>query len=194
MSQREDLKRPTTCASAACRHDGPELLEDRGDGSCPALLDGLMSRHVLVWDLETVPDLEGYAAANGLVGQSAETICADIGDRFPRPVYPLDRLHWRADRGKGSGRLANFCARRSTCRRATQEGDHQFVCRQDRRVQPQLATFNGSSFDLPVDLLSCADPQNCGTRACRPVTTSTDLAAMRLTFAMCSSPSEQRQS
>ena len=29
---------------------------------------------MMVWDLETVPDLEGYARANGLIGKS---LCRD---------------------------------------------------------------------------------------------------------------------
>ena len=31
---------------------------------------------VIVWDLETIPDLRGYAAANGLVGKTDEEIRA----------------------------------------------------------------------------------------------------------------------
>ena len=31
----------------------------------------MTSEHVIVWDLETVPDIAGYAAANGLTGKSA---------------------------------------------------------------------------------------------------------------------------
>ena len=30
--------------------------------------------HVLVWDIETVPDLKGFAAANGLDGKSDDEI------------------------------------------------------------------------------------------------------------------------
>jgi hypothetical protein len=33
-----------------------------------------MTAHVLVWDLETVPDLRGFAAANGLDGKSDDEI------------------------------------------------------------------------------------------------------------------------
>jgi len=32
--------------------------------------------NVIVWDLETIPDLRGYAAANGLVGKTDEEIRA----------------------------------------------------------------------------------------------------------------------
>jgi hypothetical protein len=35
-----------------------------------------MTAHVLVWDLETVPDLRGFAAANGLDGKSDDEIRA----------------------------------------------------------------------------------------------------------------------
>ena len=43
--------------------------------------------HVVVWDLETVPDLAGYAAANGLVGESDAEIREAMGDGFPKLVY-----------------------------------------------------------------------------------------------------------
>jgi hypothetical protein len=33
-----------------------------------------MTAHVIVWDLETVPDLKGYAAANDLEGKSDDEI------------------------------------------------------------------------------------------------------------------------
>jgi hypothetical protein len=35
-----------------------------------------MTAHVLVWDLEAVPDLRGFAAANGLDGKSDDEIRA----------------------------------------------------------------------------------------------------------------------
>jgi 3'-5' exonuclease len=43
--------------------------------------------HVLVWDLETVPDLRGFAAANGLDGKSDDEIRAAMGDKFPKHIY-----------------------------------------------------------------------------------------------------------
>ena len=33
-----------------------------------------MNANVIVWDLETVPDLRGFAAANGLPDKSVNTI------------------------------------------------------------------------------------------------------------------------
>ena len=35
--------------------------------------------HVLVWDIETVPDLRGFAAANGLNGKSDDEVRASKG-------------------------------------------------------------------------------------------------------------------
>jgi hypothetical protein len=42
---------------------------------------------VIVWDIETVPDLKGFAAANGHDGKSDEEIRAAMGDKFPKHIY-----------------------------------------------------------------------------------------------------------
>ena len=42
-----------------------------------------MKPSVIVWDLETVPDLAGFAAANDLVGKSDVEVREAIGDKFP---------------------------------------------------------------------------------------------------------------
>jgi predicted PolB exonuclease-like 3'-5' exonuclease len=39
--------------------------------------------HVLVWDIETVPDLRGFAAANDLEGKSDDEVCAAMGVLLP---------------------------------------------------------------------------------------------------------------
>lgn len=43
--------------------------------------------NVIVWDVETVPDLKGFAAANGHTGKSDYEIRAELGDRFPKHIY-----------------------------------------------------------------------------------------------------------
>jgi len=43
--------------------------------------------NVIVWDLETVLDLQGFAAANDLVGKTDAEIREAIGSRFPKHVY-----------------------------------------------------------------------------------------------------------
>ena len=46
-----------------------------------------MNGHVIVWDLETVPDLAGFAAANGLAGKTDAEILEALGDKFPKHIY-----------------------------------------------------------------------------------------------------------
>ena len=42
---------------------------------------------VIVWDLETVPDLRGFAQANKLDGKTDDEIREAIGDKFPKHIY-----------------------------------------------------------------------------------------------------------
>ena len=46
-----------------------------------------MPPSVIVWDLETVPDLAGFAEANDLVGKSDVEVREAIGDKFPKHIY-----------------------------------------------------------------------------------------------------------
>jgi 3'-5' exonuclease len=43
--------------------------------------------NVIVWDTETVPDLKGFAAANGHVGKTDDEVRAELGDKFPKHIY-----------------------------------------------------------------------------------------------------------
>jgi hypothetical protein len=43
--------------------------------------------NVIVWDIETVPDLKGFAAANGHIGKSDDEVRAELGDKFPKHIY-----------------------------------------------------------------------------------------------------------
>jgi hypothetical protein len=46
-----------------------------------------LAHDVIVWDLETVPDLLGFAKTNNLVGRSNEVIQLEMGDDFPKLIY-----------------------------------------------------------------------------------------------------------
>jgi hypothetical protein len=43
--------------------------------------------NVIVWDIETVPDLKGFAAANGHAGKTDDEVRAELGDKFPKHIY-----------------------------------------------------------------------------------------------------------
>ena len=43
--------------------------------------------NVIVWDLETVPDLRAFAAANELIGKTDEEVREAVGDKFPKHIY-----------------------------------------------------------------------------------------------------------
>jgi 3'-5' exonuclease len=106
--------------------------------------------HVLIWDIETVPDLRGYAAANELDGKSDDEVRAAMGDKFPKHIYHSiacigaliahhDGDHWVVD-ALGAPHVGE---------RSERELISTFVDR-IAELSPQLVTFNGSSFDLPV--------------------------------------------
>jgi hypothetical protein len=48
-----------------------------------------MKQSIIVWDLETVPDLDGFAAANDLVGKSDINIREAIGEKLPKHITTL---------------------------------------------------------------------------------------------------------
>jgi predicted PolB exonuclease-like 3'-5' exonuclease len=106
--------------------------------------------HVIVWDLETIPDVSGFAAANGLSDKTAEEVRELMGDKFPRHIYHsivcIGALiaHQQEDLWIIDALGAPHVGERS-------EGEliQAFVDR-IAELNPQLVTFNGSSFDLPV--------------------------------------------
>src|ERR1700682_2268698 len=105
---------------------------------------------VIVWDIETVPDLKGFAAANGHDGKTDDEIRAELGEKFPKHIYHsiicIGALiaHWENDHWSVDALGAPHGGERS-------ERDliAAFVDK-IAQLKPQLVTFNGSSFDLPV--------------------------------------------
>jgi predicted PolB exonuclease-like 3'-5' exonuclease len=109
-----------------------------------------MSGSVIVWDLETVPDLGGFAAANDLVGERDADIRAALGNKFPKHIYHTivcigalvahrEDDHWAVD-ALGAPHVGE---------RAEKQLNTAF-CEKIAALSPQLVTFNGNSFDLPV--------------------------------------------
>jgi 3'-5' exonuclease len=109
-----------------------------------------MKPNVMVWDLETYPDLQGFAAVNYLVGKTDTEVRELMGDKFPKHIYHsiacIGALiahrandHWAVD-AIGAPHIGD---------RTEKELIEAFVAK-IAELKPQLVTFNGNTFDLPV--------------------------------------------
>lgn len=109
-----------------------------------------MNSTVIIWDLETVPDLRGFAAANDLVGKTDHEIREVLGNKFPKHIYHsiacIGALvahrkgdHWAVD-ALGAPHVGD---------RTEKQLISAFVDK-IAELSPQFVTFNGNSFDLPV--------------------------------------------
>jgi len=109
-----------------------------------------MNATVIVWDLETVPDLAGFAAANDLVGKDDEEVRQAMGDKFPRHIYHsivcIGALIARSD---GDQWTVAALGAPHVGERNEKQLIADFVAR-IAELKPRLVTFNGNSFDLPV--------------------------------------------
>src|SRR5262245_318474 len=106
--------------------------------------------NLIVWDIETIPDLQGFAAANYLTGKTDVEIREVMGDKFPKHIYHsivcIGALvaHREKDRWSIDALGAPYLGERSE-----RELIQSFVDK-IAELTPQLVTFNGNSFDLPV--------------------------------------------
>jgi predicted PolB exonuclease-like 3'-5' exonuclease len=109
-----------------------------------------MSNSIIVWDLETVPDLRGYAAANGLSASTDDEVREAIGDKFPKHIYHsivcIGALVAHRDNGAW---VVDALGAPHVGDRTEKQLITAFVDR-IAELSPQLVTFNGNSFDLPV--------------------------------------------
>jgi 3'-5' exonuclease len=109
-----------------------------------------MPASVIVWDIETVPDLRGFAAANGLIGKPDDEVRAEMGDKFPKLIFhsivcigalvAQRQEEWWSVSAVGAPSIGE---------RPEKEIISAFVNR-IADLAPQLVTFNGALFDLPV--------------------------------------------
>src|SRR5262245_45659068 len=109
-----------------------------------------MPASVIAWDIETVPDLKGFAAANGLDGKSNDEIRAAMGDKFPKHIYhSIICIGALVAHQENETWVVDVLGAPSVAKRSEKELISSFVGR-IAELSPQLVTFNGSSFDLPV--------------------------------------------
>jgi predicted PolB exonuclease-like 3'-5' exonuclease len=109
-----------------------------------------MVASVIAWDIETVPDLKSFAAANGHDGKSDDEIRVAMGDKFPKHIYhSIICIGALIAHEEDSRWVVDALGAPHVGERPEKALISSFV---DRIAQltPQLVTFNGASFDLPV--------------------------------------------
>lgn len=109
-----------------------------------------MPNTVIVWDLETVPDLEGYARAHNLAGKSSDEIRSAIGDDFPKLIYhSIICIGALVASRTANGYEVQAVGAPHVGQRTEKELIESFV-NKIGQLSPQMVTFNGGAFDLPV--------------------------------------------
>ena len=109
-----------------------------------------MNKSIIVWDLETVPDIRGFAAANGLVGKTNEEIREELGDKFPKHIYhSIVCIGALVSHRALDGWVVDAVGAPHVGERTEKQLISAF-CNKIAELKPQLVTFNGNSFDLPV--------------------------------------------
>ena len=109
-----------------------------------------MNEHVLVWDVETVPDLPCVARVHGLDHDDHAACREALGDKFPKlPFHQIACIGALiAERREGVWTVLSLGAPHMG-ERTEAEIINSFVSR-IAEYRPQMVTFNGASFDLPV--------------------------------------------
>jgi predicted PolB exonuclease-like 3'-5' exonuclease len=99
---------------------------------------------------QSCPDIKGFAAANCHDGKGDDEIRAAMGDKFPKHIYHsiicIGALVAHQENGRWT---VDALGAPHTGERSEKELIASFVDR-IAELSPQLVTFNGSSFDLPV--------------------------------------------
>jgi predicted PolB exonuclease-like 3'-5' exonuclease len=110
-----------------------------------------MSDSVIAWDIETILDVQRFASANDLVGKAEEEIRAAHGEKFPKHIFHSivcigALIAEKAAHGSWQVRASGAP---HVGERPEKELIESFVGK-IAELEPQLVTFNGASFDLPV--------------------------------------------
>jgi predicted PolB exonuclease-like 3'-5' exonuclease len=111
-----------------------------------------MTEHVIVWDLESVPDLAVVARLHDLPITEPALIREALGEKFPKHIFHsivcIGALITRRPTIPGPWEVIALGAPH-IAERTEAELIAAFVAR-IAELQPRLVTFNGTAFDLPV--------------------------------------------
>ena len=105
---------------------------------------------VIVWDLETVPDLKTSARMFGIDPDDETKVCEALGSGFPKhPLHRIVCIGALVAKHEDQGWRVSALGAPHVDERPEPELIRSFVDR-IKQLTPQLVTFNGSGFDLPV--------------------------------------------
>jgi 3'-5' exonuclease len=98
----------------------------------------------------TVPDLKGFAAANGHDGKSEDEVRVAMGDKFPKHIYHSIICIGALVAHREDGHWTVTALGAPHVRERPEKTLISAFVDRIAELSPQLVTFNGSSFDLPV--------------------------------------------
>ncbi|HLY79261.1 MAG TPA: hypothetical protein VKQ70_07795, partial [Caulobacteraceae bacterium] len=106
--------------------------------------------HAIVWDLETVPDLEAFARMQGTPDLEPTEAEAQMGEKFQKlPLHKIVCIGALIVQRSGGPWTVRSLGAPHTGDRTEGELIEAFVQR-IAELRPQLVSFNGHSYDLPV--------------------------------------------
>ena len=110
----------------------------------------MLEQSILVWDLETVPDLAAAARLFDMGGASDAEVREALGSGFPKhPLHKIACIGALVASRQPEGWRVDALGAPHTGERSEAQLIRDFIERIGQ-LRPQLITFNGHSFDLPV--------------------------------------------